>query len=134
MKRIIQSNWQIVLIVILSLFIVWPLFVPGYFSHHDDLQVMRIFEMRKCLIDFQIPCRWVPDMGYGNGYPLFNFYSPFAYYLGALLSFVLGYVVSAKTLFFIPLVLGGVGMYYLSKELFRKIPGLVGAILYLFAP
>jgi len=134
MKKFILSNWQLVLITILSVFIVWPLFVPGYFSHHDDLQVMRIFEMRKCFADFQIPCRWVPDMGYGNGYPIFNFYGVFPYYLGTIASFVLGYIGAAKLLFFLPLILGGIGMYLLSKELFGKIPGFVGGVLYLFAP
>lgn len=134
MKKYIFNNWPLILIIALSGLIVWPLFVPGYFSHHDNLQVMRIFEMRKCLVDLQIPCRWVPDMGYGNGYPLFNFYGPLAYYIGAIASFILGYIGAAKLLFFLPLVFGGIGMYLLGKELFGKIPGLVSAVLYLFAP
>jgi len=120
--------------IALSGLVVWPLFISGYFSHQDNLQVIRIFELRRCFTDFQIPCRWVPDMGYGNGYPLFNFYAPLAYYLGALASYVLGYIGAAKVLFFLPLVLGGVGMYLLGKELFGKIPGFTVAILYLFAP
>ncbi len=73
-------------------------------------------------------------MGYGNGYPLFNFYGPVAYYVGAVASFVLGYIGAAKFLFFLPLVFGAVGMYFLAKDLFGKAPGLVGAILFLFAP
>lgn len=90
--------------------------------------------MRKCFADFQIPCRWVPDMGYGNGYPIFNFYGVMPYYLGALVSFVLGYVIAAKFLFFLPLVAAGVGMYLLARELFGKVPAIVAAVLYLFAP
>jgi len=122
------------LILLLSIFIIWPLFLPGYFSHHDDLQVMRIFEMRKCFVDFQIPCRWVPDMGYGNGFPLFNYYSVFPYYIGGLLSFFFGFIVSAKILFLIPLVLGGLSMYLLASSLFDKKAGLLSGVLYLFAP
>lgn len=133
-KKFFLNNWPVVLIFALSGLIIWPLFLQGYFSHHDNLQVMRIFEMRKCFTDLQIPCRWVPDMGYGNGYPLFNFYAPLAYYLGAVASYILGYIGAAKFLFFLPLVFGGVGMYFLAKELFGKIPGLVGAVLFLFAP
>lgn len=100
MRKVLVNNWPVLLLMLLSLFIVWPLLLPGYFSHHDDLQVMRIFEMRKCFQDLQIPCRWVPDMGYGNGFPLFNFYGVFPYYLGAILSFIFGYIGSAKILFF----------------------------------
>lgn len=135
MKNVIIKNWQLITIVLLSIFITWPLFVPGYFSHHDDLQVMRIYEMRLCLEDFQIPCRWVPDMGYGNGFPIFNFYSVLPYYIGALFSFIFGFVVSAKILFLIPLLLGGISMYLLAKELFgdKQIALTVG-IIYSFAP
>jgi hypothetical protein len=134
MKKFFLNNWHFILIIILSGFIIWPVFVSGYFSHHDDLQIMRIFEMRKCFTDFQIPCRWVPDMGYGNGYPLFNFYGVLPYYVGAIASYLLGFIGAAKLLFLLPLVFGGIGMYLLAKELFGKTPGLVGAALYLLAP
>lgn len=134
MKEIIVKNWQIVLLLVLGVSITWPIFLPGYFSHHDDLQVMRIFEMRKCFADLQIPCRWVPDMGYGNGFPLFNYYSAFPYYLGAFLSYVYGFIGAAKILFFIPLIGSGISMYLLGKELFGKLGGFVAGVLYLFAP
>lgn len=134
MKKFFLKNWPIILVLVLSSLVVWPLFMPGYFSHHDDLQVIRIFEMRKCFVDLQLPCRWVPDMGYGNGYPLFNFYGPLPYYIGAVASYVLGFIGAAKLLFFLPLVFGAVGMYLLAKELFGKIPGVVAAILFMFAP
>ena len=90
--------------------------------------------MRKCIQDFQIPCRWVPDMGYGNGFPLFNYYSVFPYYIGALFSFLVGYINAAKILFLIPLLLGGVSMYIFSKELTTKQAGFFSGLLYCFAP
>lgn len=133
-KALLTKYWPLLTISALSILTVWPLFLPGYFSHHDELQVMRIFEMRRCLEDLQIPCRWVPDMGFGNGFPLFNYYGVFPYYLGALISFPVGFIGAAKVLFFIPLVLGGFSMYLLAKELFGLLPGLTAAILYLLAP
>src|SRR3990167_11102036 len=119
-KKLILRFWPLVILLVLTTLITWPLFLPGYFSHHDDLQVMRVFEMRKCLEDLQIPCRWVPDMGYGNGYPLFNYYNPLPYYIGGALSFFLPFIISAKILFFIPLFLAPVAMYFLAKEIFGK--------------
>ncbi|OGE43692.1 hypothetical protein A3B45_03320 [Candidatus Daviesbacteria bacterium RIFCSPLOWO2_01_FULL_39_12] len=130
----IKKNIYLILLLAFSLLVVWPLFLPGYFSHHDDLQVMRIFEMRKCFEDLQIPCRWVSDMGYGNGYPLFNYYNPFIYYVGGLLSFIFGFILSAKILFFMAALSGGISMYYLGKEIFGKEAGFVAAILYQFVP
>lgn len=132
--KFLNKYWLKIVSVVLILLVSWPLFKSGYFSHQDDLQVIRIFEMRQCFADFQIPCRWVPDMGWGNGFPLFNFYGVFTYYLGGLLSFIFGYIISAKILFFLALVLGSWGMYLLIKELWGKTPALVSSVLYLFAP
>lgn len=134
MYKFILKHRDILMVILLGLIVSWPIFQPGYFSHHDDLQLMRIFEMRSCLLDLQIPCRWSPDMGYGNGFPLYNYYSPAPYFIGALLSFAVGYLISAKILFLIPLVLGGVTTFYLGKELFGRLGGLAVAVLYLFAP
>ncbi|TSC88577.1 MAG: Uncharacterized protein G01um10147_73 [Microgenomates group bacterium Gr01-1014_7] len=133
MKKVLAKYWFVFTLLLLGLTL-WPLFLPGYFSHHDDLQVMRIFEMRKCIEDLQIPCRWVPDMGYGNGYPLFNYYSVFPYYLAAILSYIFGFLASAKLLFAIPLFLGAISMYLLAKELFGVYPAILASVLYTFAP
>lgn len=132
--KALASNWPILVLLALSPFIVWPLFMSGYFSHQDSLQVMRIFEMRRCFTDTQIPCRWAPDMGDGYGYPLFNYYGVLPYYIGAVLSYVLGFIGAAKSIFFIPLVFGGVSMYSLAKELSNKYGGFVAGVLYMFAP
>lgn len=128
-----RKNMLMFWILLLGL-IVWPLLLPGYFSHHDDLQVMRIFEMRKCLEDGQAPCRWVPDMGYGNGYPLFNYYNILPYYIGAIFSFLVGYIMSAKLLFAIPLILGAFSMYLLAREIFGRVPAVLASVLFSFAP
>jgi hypothetical protein len=108
--------------------------MPGYFFHHDDLQVMRVFEMRKCFDTGQIPCRWVPDMGYGNGYPLFNYYSVLPYYIGGIASYIFGFVGAAKLLFFIPLLIGGFGMYFLARKLYGEWAGFAAGVMYQFAP
>lgn len=134
MKKFFRKNWAILFLVLLSGLTIWPFFLPGYFFQHDSLQVIRLFEMRKCFADLQIPCRWTPDMAYGNGYPLFNFYGVFPYYLGAVTSYALGFIGATKLLFFLPLVFGGIGMYVLAKEVFGKVAALVSAVLFLFAP
>lgn len=134
MKKILNNYWPIILIFALSFFVTWPLFKYGYFSHQDDLHIIRIFEMRKCFSDLQVPCRWVPDMGWGNGFPLFNFYGVSLYYLGAILSYVVGFIVSSKIIFFLSLVMGSFGVYLLAKSIWGKYAGLVSGVLYMFAP
>lgn len=129
-----SSKTYFIFLLVLSVLILWPNFLPGLFFHHDDLQVMRIYEMRQCFSDLQIPCRWVPDMGYGNGFPLFNYYSALPYYIGGILSYVLGLVNSAKALFVIPLLLGGISMFLLGQKMYGKDAGFLAGILYMFAP
>lgn len=112
-----------------------PLFQPGYFSMHDDMQVSRLYEMDLCLKDGQFPCRWVPDMGYSYGYPLFNYYPPFPYYLGEVFHLLgFGYIDSAKLLFISGFLVSGILMYLFARKLWGDWGGLLSAVLYLLAP
>mgnify|MGYP001606165235 CR=1 FL=1 len=100
MKNIIIKYWPQIVILFLGFVVSIPLLRSGYFSHQDDLQVIRLVEMRKCFADLQIPCRWGPVMGWGNGFPLFNFYGVSTYYLGAIIRYLTGYLIASKILFF----------------------------------
>jgi len=112
-----------------------PLFHAGFFSMHDDAQVQRTYEMAKALHDGMFPVRWSADLGYGYGYPLFNYYAPFVYYLSACLTFLgFSYVTATKIMIGIGIVLSGVGMYVLAKRLFGLFAGFVAASLYIYAP
>lgn len=121
------------------------LFQEGYFNMHDDLQMMRQLQMEKCFLDGQIPCRWVPDMGYGYGFPLFNFYPPLPYLIGQVFRFLgFSFVDTVKYTFSASIILSGLFMYYLSREFlpgFAKInkfrlhvPALVASSFYVWAP
>ncbi len=111
------------------------IFQSGYFNMHDDLQMMRQLEMEKCILDGQIPCRWVPDMGYGYGFPLFNFYPPLPYFVGQVFR-ILGasFVDTAKLTFAISFVISGITMYFLAKEFFGKYGGVISSVFYIWAP
>ncbi len=134
LKTFFLQYKELVFLLLLSGFIVWPLIMPGFFRVQDYLQVIRIYEMRQCIEDLQIPCRWVSDMGSGYGFPLFNYYGVFPYYLGAVASYFLGFIGTVKLIFFLPLVLGGIFMYILVREVLNKEAGFLAAVLYLFVP
>ena len=136
-KLIKMANfWPIVIVLLFGLLAGRSLITPGYFIMHDDLQMMRQLEMEKCFTDGQIPCRWVPDMGYGYGFPLFNFYPPLPYLIGQgvrLLSF--SFVDTAKIVFLLSFLVSGVTMYLLAKEIFKsRLGGIVSAVFYIWAP
>jgi uncharacterized membrane protein len=96
---------------------------------HDDLQMMRQLEMEKCFLDGQIPCRWVPDMGYGYGFPLFNFYPPLPYLVGEVFRLMqFSFVNTVKLTFALSFILSGLTMYFLAKEFFGRWGGVVSSI------
>ncbi len=102
---------------------------------HDDLQMMRQLEMEKCFIDGQIPCRWVPDMGYGYGFPLFNFYPPLPYLVGQIFRVLqFSFVDTAKLTFALSFIVSGITMYFLAKEFFGKWGGTLSSVFYIWAP
>jgi hypothetical protein len=128
--------WPLVIVIFFAILAGRSLiFQSGYFNMHDDLQMMRQLEMEKCFLDGQIPCRWVPDMGYGFGFPLFNFYPPLPYLIGEAIR-VLGasFVVTAKLTFALSFVVSGIGMYLLAKDFFGRLGGVLASIFYVWAP
>ena len=80
--------------------------------------------------------RWWPDLALGYGYPLFNFYSPLAYYVaeGWRLTGASVYR-SAQLLGAVAVALGVTGAYALGAWLFRSPPAsLLLACAYVLAP
>ncbi len=123
------------LLLLLLIPSIFDIFKSGYFPMHDDLQVFRLFEVHKCVMDFQIPCRWVPDAGFGYGYPLMQFYPPMPYYpMEFMVLLGMGFFTPVKIMFALAFILSGFGMYLLAKEFFGKWGGLLSAILYVYAP
>lgn len=122
-------------IVALSYWSYKPLLASGFFPIHDDTQVGRVVVMGKALLNGQFPVRWVSDLGYGYGYPLFNFYGPLPYYIGGSL-YALGMdsLLATKAMFLLGIVLAGILMYIVSSSLFGTPAGIVAALLYVYAP
>ena len=117
-------------VVFLALLAGRYLLIPGYFNMHDDLQMMRQLAMEECFRDWQIPCRWTPHMGYGFGFPLFNYYPPLPYLVGEIFRLVgFSFVETVKLTFLISFVLS-VGKNFLGSPWGTFICGLLylGAI------
>lgn len=125
----------LIFLLVLSVFSVLPFFQPGFFSIHDDTQIARTSEMMNSLQDGMFPVRWVENLGYGYGYPIFNYYAPFPYYVSGVIG-VLGTdaLIATKAAFVIATVLAGILMYLFVKEFLGKIPAFAAAVVYLYFP
>lgn len=124
------------LLILLIIFIAgFSLLKPGYFAMHDDLHIIRLDQMEKCFQDGQIPCRWTADMGFEYGLPLFNYYSPFPYYLGMVFRiFGLDFVLITKLLFLSAILISGFGMFFLAKEFSSRQGAILASTLFVLAP
>jgi len=133
--KLIKNNLWIFLSLLLSFIAIIPFFHKGFFTFHDNIQVQRVFEMTKALADGMFPVRWSLDLGYGYGYPLFNFYAPFAYYIGSVFN-ILGFdsLIATKIMIALAIVLSGLSMFAFVKEMFGKKAAFLASIFYVFAP
>lgn len=131
----LKNFWPFLIILILSWWAVKPLLHPGFFPMHDDEQIARLYELHQALSAGQFPPRWVSNLGFGYGYPFYNFYPPFVYYLGEvfhLLGFSL--IISTKIVMALGFILSGFFIYLLGKQFFGKAGGVISAIFYIYAP
>lgn len=135
MLNFIRLRKEFVVGLILTLSLLWPLAAAPFFSHHDDVQVIRLHQMDKCIKDGQMPCRWVPDLGGEYGYPLFNYYAPLPYYVGEIFYLMSGNLIfSVKMMFAVSFVGAYVFMYFLARKFWGPFGGALSAIFYSFAP
>ena len=96
----------------------WPMVRAGYPTIGDGLiHFYRLVEFDHLLRNGVWFPRWATDLGYGYGYPVFNFYSPLTYYLGALFHALgLSFANSLLAVYVAALALAVTGTYRLARE------------------
>lgn len=113
----------------------WAFFNPEFFYLHDYLHAARIAEMARGLQEGQLPVIWSGNFGFGYGMPLFLFYAPLPYAVGAGLYMAgLPVVAIVQFLFVFSTIVCAVAGYFLINELWGEEAGLVGAALLTLAP
>lgn len=134
LEKLITRYW-VFLILIFSIPAVWALFVKGYFGASDDLHIAWLYELDRAIKLGQIPPRFVPDLSFGFGYPLFNFVFPLPFYIGEIFHLLgLTLVDSVKAVLLISSPISGILMYLLLREFTKNRLAFVGSMLYIYAP
>jgi len=135
----LKSHWReilgIALLLFAFLFTHRFFFLPGDFHTHDNVHFIRLYDLDKVLREGQFPPRWLPDLGKGFGYPFFNFYPPFAYYVGEVFH-VLGFSFTAanKLSFALAGAVGTAGFFSLINYWFGFWPAFGATFMWLFLP
>lgn len=107
------------------------LFLPDAFPH-----LFRFFEFDRVIHQGIFFPRWGADLAYGYGYPLFNFYSPLAYYIVEALHLIgLTSAHAILAAFVVIIAIGALGAYVLGCELGdSRVVGSLTAVAYVFFP
>lgn len=101
-----------------------------------ELHIIRIAEVGYSLRAGNLYPRWAPNFYHGHGYPIFNYYAPLTYHLGAWLTGMQPEhaVRGAWWLFVLAHILGALGAYLLGREFGGQGGGLLGAAVFAFSP
>ncbi|NTU46133.1 hypothetical protein HGA88_00755 [Candidatus Roizmanbacteria bacterium] len=111
--------------------------LPGatMFDFHDITQPARISEFSYNISHFEIPPRIAPHFSHNLGYPVFNYYAPFSYWVTSAIH-LLGFDIAdaLKVSFLLAICIAFVGMFLMLKRFFTFFPSLLGATLYATSP
>lgn len=123
----------ILLVILVTLPTLLPFFNAQFFYTQDHIFIARLNQISTALYDGHFPVRWSPDLRFGE--PLFNFYAPLPYYLGAVIKLLgFNFIWVAKILFILSSVLSALAMYIFCRKLFSAKAAILGAALYIYAP
>ena len=127
------KRWYFLLFLLIPLLAILPLLQSGYFSMHDVQHPVRLFLLDQGIKQGYVYPRWVNDLGFGYGYPLFNFYPPLIYYVAEIFV-LLGFTIisSLKLMLISGFILAAVSSYLYARLLFSRKAALVVAILYTY--
>ncbi len=118
--------------------VTWPWIDPRFSYYADDgmHHALRVYVFDHLLRRGAWYPRWWPDMGFGYGLPLLNFYSPGLYYLAELVILLgSGIYRSLQWVGLIACLAGSAGAYALGRAVHRHVlAGIVVAGAYVMAP
>ncbi len=105
----------------------------SYFPMHDDQHIARLHLLHSAITQGNLYPRWVDTLGFGFGYPLFNFYPPLIYYLADFFV-ILGasYIVAIKLMVIVGIIVGAIGMYKLASKFMTQGSSFVATALFTY--
>jgi hypothetical protein len=126
----------LLLVWLLSLPAITPLIQPTLTRSADGLlHLYRLVALDQTIQQGLWFPRWLPDLAYGYGFPLFVFYAPLAYYITLLLKQLgLDMIAAFNTSLMLALLTAGAGVYLFVKALLGPRAGLLAGMAYVYAP
>ena len=125
------------LVMLITGWLAAELMRPGVQNYRDALMsVYRVFELDQAWQRGVLYPRIAPDLNFGLGAPLFQFYPPLAAYVGLLLHKLgLDFLAATKGMMALALLAGGLGVYgYVRWLTAKRLGAATAALLFLLSP
>lgn len=127
-----------IVVLLICLLAVWPLVSRASLPEGTDaeLHIFRLHELSYLVRGGEFYPRWAPNFYHGYGYPIFNYYAPLTYYLALPLELLpsVDAVLASKAVLVAGMLLGGLGIYGYTRDLWGRGAGYVAAALYVYSP
>jgi hypothetical protein len=140
-RRLEPVNLYLVAALVISIIAAWPLISQTGFLNtrgggDSPFLLQRVQQLGSALADGHFPVRWMPDAGYGYGYPFFNYYAPLSIYLATALNFLgFGLVWAIKIAQLIGFIVAAWAMFSLGRRwIGSNWAGLLASATYTLAP
>lgn len=130
-------------VAVLAIFVFlssYALFHDGFFRTIDDITTVRINYLQKELARNNwvnnFPVRLSGELSNNFGYPLYLFYAPLTYYVGASLKIFLSLsdIVATKYVYVFPLIFGPFALYLAARQKVQAPWALIAAVAYTLFP
>lgn len=100
-----------------------------------EISFVRVVGLMQCWKEGLLLGRWLPDIIFGNGYPLLNFYAPLFTYLAAGLGWIFrDPVAGMNSALILTFFFSGAAMYYFAREFWGKEGAFLAATAYMYTP
>ncbi len=135
-EKLLRLGCRFLLICLLGLVAVQPLLKPSMTCSDDGGHyLIRFVELDHCLRQGSLWPRWTPDLVYGYGYPLFNFFPPLSFYPAEFFHLLgLSFAQAWNAALALYILLAGMTTYLFVKDLFGEKAAWVAAVAYIYAP
>lgn len=131
-----RLDLPLVVVWLLTLPATMPLIQPTITRSADGLlHLYRLVALDHAIRQGALFPRWLPDLAYGYGLPLFVFYAPLSYYITQALNLLgLSHLGAFNASFALALLLSGAGTYLFVKDEFGSRAGVLAGVAYVYAP
>ncbi len=137
--QVSKTRWLLpVLLSGLLLLLAWQPLLRGQVPWRGDglLHFYRLAQLERAVHSGIFYPRWSPDLGYGYGFPLFNYYAPFSYLVSLPLRLSgLTLATSLQLSYALALLVLGVGAYLWAQALWHnRIAGATAVLATIYTP